>query len=80
MERIGPPGKPSQNMQRLSSRFGGNVQVSQVYCGESKDFDTPRTAEDLKLWKLLFRSPIPSWTKGKAVLTGDAAHPMLPRE
>jgi 2-polyprenyl-6-methoxyphenol hydroxylase-like FAD-dependent oxidoreductase len=56
------------------------VQVSQVYCGESKDFDTPRTAEDLKLWKLLFRSPIPSWTKGKAVLIGDAAHPMLPRE
>ena len=37
-------------------------------------------AEDLKLWKLLFRSPLDTWFRGKAVLIGDAAHPMLPRE
>lgn len=36
-------------------------------------------AEDLKLWKLLYRPPIKPWFKGKLVLVGDAAHPMLPR-
>ncbi|KAH8803320.1 putative salicylate hydroxylase [Xylogone sp. PMI_703] len=39
-----------------------------------------RKAEDLKLWKLLFRNPIPTWVKGKVVLIGDAAHPMLPHQ
>ncbi|KAL3423894.1 salicylate hydroxylase [Phlyctema vagabunda] len=39
-----------------------------------------RNAEDLKLWKLLFRTPLPTWTKDKVVLIGDAAHPMLPHQ
>jgi salicylate hydroxylase len=37
-------------------------------------------AEDLKLWKLFYRPPIESWYQGKMVLSGDAAHPMLPRK
>lgn len=37
-----------------------------------------RNAEDLKLWKLLSRAPISKWTKGKVIIIGDAAHPMLP--
>ena len=35
-------------------------------------------AENVKLWPLLFRRPNANWTKGRAVLIGDAAHPMLP--
>ncbi len=37
-------------------------------------------AEDIRLWPLLFRPPNAAWTKGKAVLIGDAAHPMLPHQ
>ncbi|KAK1762549.1 FAD/NAD(P)-binding domain-containing protein [Phialemonium atrogriseum] len=37
-------------------------------------------ATDVKYWPLLFRAPIPTWTKGKMVLAGDAAHPMLPHQ
>jgi salicylate hydroxylase len=29
-------------------------------------------------WNLLSHSPLPTWMKGNCVLTGDAAHPMLP--
>jgi len=36
--------------------------------------------EDLKLWKLLYRPPMTTWTKGNICLIGDAAHPMLPRK
>lgn len=39
-----------------------------------------RKAKEVKQWPLLFRAPIPSWHKGKLVLIGDAAHPMLPRK
>ncbi|KAF2846019.1 putative salicylate hydroxylase [Plenodomus tracheiphilus IPT5] len=39
-----------------------------------------RNAEDPKLWKLIFRSPIRQWTKGKVIIIGDAAHPMLPHQ
>ncbi|PQE20125.1 salicylate hydroxylase protein [Rutstroemia sp. NJR-2017a BBW] len=35
-------------------------------------------APEVKLWKLLFRAPLPTWHKGKLVIIGDAAHPMLP--
>ncbi|PQE23279.1 salicylate hydroxylase protein [Rutstroemia sp. NJR-2017a BVV2] len=35
-------------------------------------------APEVKLWKLLFRAPLPTWHKGRLVIIGDAAHPMLP--
>jgi salicylate hydroxylase len=37
-------------------------------------------ATEITQWPLLYRTPIPSWHKGKLVLIGDAAHPMLPRK
>ncbi|GKT44440.1 FAD-dependent monooxygenase OpS4 [Colletotrichum spaethianum] len=37
-------------------------------------------ATEVKQWALLYRAPIPAWTKGKMALAGDAAHPMLPHQ
>lgn len=34
--------------------------------------------ETCYLWGLFDRPPLPRWTDGRAVLMGDAAHPMLP--
>lgn len=37
-------------------------------------------ATEVKQWPLLHRAAIPTWHKGRLVVIGDAAHPMLPRE
>ncbi|KAI8649947.1 FAD-binding-3 domain-containing protein [Fusarium sp. Ph1] len=37
-------------------------------------------AEDLKLWSLATRDPPKKFYRGKTVLIGDAAHPMLPHQ
>ncbi|TWU71325.1 hypothetical protein ED733_001134 [Metarhizium rileyi] len=37
-----------------------------------------RDAKDTKCWPLFSMKPLKSWTFGKVVLIGDAAHPMLP--
>ncbi|CAK7206932.1 hypothetical protein SEUCBS139899_009739 [Sporothrix eucalyptigena] len=37
-------------------------------------------ATEVMQWPLLFRPPIPTWTKGSVALAGDAAHPMLPHQ
>ena len=32
----------------------------------------------IKRWPLIIQDPLPTWTCGRVVLIGDAAHPMLP--
>ncbi|KAL4922099.1 hypothetical protein BDW62DRAFT_217923 [Aspergillus aurantiobrunneus] len=39
-----------------------------------------RKAKSVKRWPLLYRDPIPTISKGRLVLIGDAAHPMLPHQ
>ncbi|KAL5333984.1 hypothetical protein BJX70DRAFT_391760 [Aspergillus crustosus] len=39
-----------------------------------------RKAKSIKRWPLLYRDPIPTISKGRLVLIGDAAHPMLPHQ
>jgi 2-polyprenyl-6-methoxyphenol hydroxylase-like FAD-dependent oxidoreductase len=37
-------------------------------------------ASSLKVWELLDMEVLPSWTKERLALLGDAAHPFLPRK
>ncbi|KAH1906962.1 hypothetical protein KXW29_001717 [Aspergillus fumigatus] len=39
-----------------------------------------KKATSIKRWPLLYRDPIPTWSRGRLVLIGDAAHPMLPHQ
>jgi salicylate hydroxylase len=54
-----------------------------VLCGEFAGWD-PRIGSVLKQvdhcfrWALYDREPLPTWSKGRLTLLGDAAHPMLP--
>ncbi|CAI4214082.1 unnamed protein product [Parascedosporium putredinis] len=65
------------------SRVGNKDNLLDIY----KDFGTDvesllkmTDADELKLWTLLDMERIPSWTKGRLALLGDAAHPFLPHQ
>ncbi|KAG7531502.1 hypothetical protein FFLO_04300 [Filobasidium floriforme] len=38
------------------------------------------TADEVGLWQLRDQEPLHKWTKGRAILLGDAAHAMLPHQ
>ena len=37
-----------------------------------------KCAEDMRVYTVLHRDPLPNYVKGRVVMIGDAAHPMLP--
>ena len=39
-----------------------------------------RVAKDIGLWQLRDIDPLPTWTRGRVILIGDAAHAMLPTQ
>jgi len=39
--------------------------------------ELPKKAENIGMYNMMFREEIPTFVKGRAVLIGDAAHPML---
>ncbi|PHH60505.1 hypothetical protein CDD81_1595 [Ophiocordyceps australis] len=45
---------------------------------DEKVVEILKNAKDTKFWPLFSMKPLASWTSGKALLIGDAAHPMLP--
>ncbi|KAJ5594737.1 Aromatic-ring hydroxylase-like protein [Penicillium hispanicum] len=45
---------------------------------DPKVVETLKLAKETKCWPLFTMNPLETWTSGKAVLIGDAAHPMLP--
>ncbi|MGW1075410.1 3-hydroxybenzoate 6-monooxygenase [Streptomyces sp. NPDC002537] len=57
------------------------VAREQVLAAFPEADDTPRRllelGQDWRTWVLCDRAPVPGWTDGRAVLIGDAAHPML---
>jgi salicylate hydroxylase len=59
------PGDPDQ----LAADFAGWPREVQAVIG---------AADEVWRWALFDRPPLPTWTKGRATLLGDAAHPMLP--
>jgi len=57
----------------------GKDEVRQAFVGWHKDILTLiDTAERINKWALFDRVPFPQWSRGRATLIGDAAHPMLP--
>jgi salicylate hydroxylase len=42
--------------------------------------DVFKQTDDLGLWQLRDLDPLTTWTKGKVILIGDAAHSMLPTQ
>jgi 2-polyprenyl-6-methoxyphenol hydroxylase-like FAD-dependent oxidoreductase len=65
------------------NKTGSIEQVLKVY----QDFD-PALKQliqkvdpaELKVWQLLDMDKLPTWSKGKLALLGDAAHPFTPRK
>ncbi|KAH9909374.1 hypothetical protein F4778DRAFT_768240 [Xylariomycetidae sp. FL2044] len=65
------------------NKQGSVEQILKVY----RDFDpalkqliSKVDPAELKVWQLLDMDKLPSWTKGKLVLLGDAAHPFTPHQ
>ncbi|KAJ9608538.1 hypothetical protein H2200_007526 [Cladophialophora chaetospira] len=72
---------PTDNADNLIGRQASLAEVSERLSTLPPMFQAIGTkASSIYLWKIGDRKPIPSYTKDKLVLVGDAAHPMWPRQ
>lgn len=70
----------SLNTTTFTPRFCESSSITGQHLAKTRRTLTkPRKATSIKRWPLLYRDPIPTWSRGRLVLIGDAAHPMLPR-
>ncbi|KAI0408303.1 FAD binding domain protein [Xylaria palmicola] len=54
-------------------------EILEIYDDFDEDLRTLlRVATEVKLWELQDLEPLPTWTSGRAILIGDAAHAMTP--
>ncbi|BGO99599.1 hypothetical protein RTG_01864 [Rhodotorula toruloides ATCC 204091] len=61
------PGRPEQLLESFSA-----------FCDDAKNI--LRNVSSCALWQLREQDPLETWTKGKVILIGDAAHAMLPHQ
>lgn len=76
------PAEDSKLESESSWLAGGKIEdLLNTYSEFSPDIiEMCSLAEDLKLWSLATRDPPKKFHRGRTVLVGDAAHPMLPRK
>lgn len=56
------------------------LKVYEDYYAPLKALLSKAPPSTLKLWDMYDHQPLKTWTRGKAVLLGDAAHPFLPHQ
>ncbi|KAF3067609.1 3-hydroxybenzoate 6-hydroxylase 1 [Trichoderma lentiforme] len=68
---------------KLETKKATNEEAKAAMMAEFSHYDKKilrlfELAENVKRWPLYIHDPYPTWVKGRIVLVGDAAHPMLP--
>ena len=66
-----------------SEEYTGNMHASATELGKGFAFPLPQLIsatrpEDVQRWPIRDRKPLKQWSKGRATLVGDAAHPTSP--
>ncbi|KAI0531561.1 FAD binding domain protein [Xylaria digitata] len=60
---------------------GDRDEILEIYDDFEDSLKTmSRVADQVKLWELQDLEPLPTWTSGRAILIGDAAHAMTPMQ